>query len=241
VKDRLFPLAVASAFLAMTVLFGFGAREVWRGHDRERDFPRWIEHPGRLHALTLHETLHRLRWRWAVDCEYVVVVDGVEHAATDFDLRDPRFADADEAKAFVEGALGLAGRARWRKVPYGSSGAWALDAPDLPLKVRHSPRDPSVATLTATPPHAASLAWIAMVALGLLCAATGLGTLAMIAAAIRPETPVRSAAEHRRGEEDLPLVPAAVRERYAQRLEGAIAALRSLREHLVAREPAEPR
>lgn len=229
-KDRIVGAVLSLVFLAMCVAFAAGTREVRRHHQRGQDYAQWVEHPGRLRSLELHETLYRLRWRWEVACAYDVLAPGGEVAAGGFDLAHPRFDSADEAKAYVEAALGIAGRARWAKKPYGSADAWALDAAGLALRVRHSPRDPTAATLTATPPPHVALDWVVLAVLAALALATGAGALAMLAAAIRGEPPVRSPRERARGEEDLPLLPPAVRERYASRLQGAIAALEALRE-----------
>lgn len=229
-KDRLLAIALAVAFLAMALLFGVGARESVRSLERDREYPQWIEQAGRLRSVTLHQSLSRLRWRWAVACEYVVVVAGEAHAGATFDLRDPRFAELDEAKAFVESALGLQGRARWEAVRKDGATVWKLDAPDLPIRVRHSPRDPSVATLTATPPPSAALGWVVVIVLGGLAALTSLGTLAMLAAAVRPEAALRTGSERALGDDDLPPVASAVTEGYRARLGETIAAMEALRE-----------
>lgn len=228
-KERLFPLAVALAFLAMTLLFGIGVREALRSLERDREVPQWVAQAGRLRSVTLHQSLYRLRWRWAVACEYVVLAGGEDHVATTFDLRDPRFAGLDEAKAFVEATLGLQGRARWEAVRKDGASVWVLDAPDLPIRVRHSPREPSAATLTATPPPSAALGWAVVIVLGALAAMTGVGTLAMLAAAIHREAWLPVGAERERDENGLPPVSPAVREGYAARLADAIAAMEAMR------------
>lgn len=183
-KDRVIAAVVALLFAGMSVAFGMGAAEVLRQHRQYLDYPRWAEGAGRLRLLEVRESFYRLRWRWSIACEYEFPADGREHVGREFDFHQPRFDRPEQAQRFVEDALGLGGRARWRRVSEDYGVVWRLEAPDVTLRVRYSPRDPALATLTDTPPTTGFFDWVGAGLLALLCIATSLGALALGRAAL---------------------------------------------------------
>lgn len=172
--------AVAGLLLAgMAALFGIGAQVSHGDYLHELDYERWVKSPGRLRMLEVNKTLHRMRWQYVVSCEYEFDFNGSNYIARRFDLKGVVYSTREEAKMAVEAEFGIAGRAQWRQVQHQSADDWALDAPDISLAVRHSPRDPSASTLTAIPPMSAWLSWLVIVVLGALALVTGLGSITM--------------------------------------------------------------
>lgn len=184
-KERLVSAVVGLLFAVMATLFGIGARVAYHDHLDERDYQDWVTSPGRLLTLELNQTLHRMRWQYVVACRYEFDYGGARHVAGRFDLKGVVYPTIEEAKEAIEAELGIAGRARWRKVQHGSSDDWALDAQDITVAVRHSPRDPTSTTLTPTPPMSAWLNWTVILTLGVLALVTGLGSVALAVVTFR--------------------------------------------------------
>ena len=183
---RLLAAGACVAFLAMTAASTLAIRHVHAEAARDRDFADWPSVQGRLLRLELRETLYRRRWNYGVDCEYAFEAEGATHTGTRFAIDRRHFHDADEAKAYVERTLGIAGPANWRAAKSSTPSGWTLEASGLPVKVRHSPRDPTQAVLADTPPMGMLATWALIAVLGLLASATGAGALAMAWATFDP-------------------------------------------------------
>jgi hypothetical protein len=186
-KERVISAAVGLLMAGMAVMFGTGAYVSHGDHLRELDYQSWVNSPGRLRMLELSQTLHRMRWQYVVSCEYEFEFGGVRHIARRFDLKGVIYPTLGEAKASVEAQFGIAGRAQWRQVRHQSADDWALDTDDIAVTVRHSPRDPSSATLTATPPMSTWLNWVIILVLGALALVTGLGSVTMAVISCLPQ------------------------------------------------------
>ena len=177
---------IALAMGGMAALFGYGAYHTHAEHSRYADFGRWVLSPGTLKSMEVGQTLYRMTWHYGVACEYAFVHGGREYAGKTFDLRGTEYHTLDEAKAGIEGALGIAGRARWSKVQRDIADAWVLDTRDIAISVRHSPRDPTASSLTATPPMQGFLDWVVIVVLAVLALVTAIGCAVLAATTFRP-------------------------------------------------------
>jgi hypothetical protein len=186
-NDRLISGAVGLLMAGMAALFSMGACVSYDELRLESDYEHWVKSPGTLRMLEISQTLHRLRWQYTVACEYEFEFNGKHHVARRYDLKGVIYPTREEAKAAVESQLGIAGRARWSRVQQMSSDDWALDARGIAITVRHSPRNPSATTLTATPPMMPWLNWLLIVVLGLLALVTALGCLVMTVFTVRPQ------------------------------------------------------
>lgn len=179
-KERMISAVAGLLMAGMAALFGIGAYHSHGAHLRELDYESWVTTTGRLRELEIHQTLHRMRWQYVVACEYEFEFGGNSHLGRGYDLKGVVFPTREEAKAGIEAELRIAGRARWRQVRHESADDWALDARDIMVTVRHSPRDPSVSTLTATPPMSTVLNWALILVLGALAVVTGLGAITLM-------------------------------------------------------------
>ena len=181
-KDQLLYAGLVLVFAAMAAVFGYGAYSTWAESRRLQDFELWLRAPGILESLQIEPTLYRFQWQYVVASQYSYVVDGTTFTGNLFDLDKPVFKTADQAKTFAESSLGIAHPAPWRAVRRGTLDGWAFQTGKQAVSVRHSPRDPSVSTLTSTPPMAEFLDWVVIVVLSLLALATGLGSIALAGA-----------------------------------------------------------
>lgn len=185
-KERLIKAVIALIMAGMAVLFGMAAWHAHVEHVRHLDFAQWVQSPGTLKRLVLHQTLHRAVWQYDVAVQYSFDFGGGTHTGSVFDLKAPIYPTAAEGKAAVERALAIAPGAQWHREYRGSIETWLLETRDMAVTVRHSPRDPSVSSLTPTPPMSPVLDWVVIVVLCLLCLATALGFLVLAVAACLP-------------------------------------------------------
>ena len=166
---------VALAMAGLAAMFGLWAHASFVEHDRYGDFEHWVRSPGTLQSLELERTSISLLRSYHVVCEYTFVFAGRTYAGTRFTLDYlPSTMSANEAKAQVVSVLGLAEGVRWRAVRRYNQDGWAIDPKDLAVAVRHSTRDPTASTLSATPPMPGILYWILIAVQTLLGGAAAL-------------------------------------------------------------------
>ncbi len=185
-------LALAMAGLA--TMFGLWAYENHVELSRYRDCEHWTQSPGTLKSLELKQGRKGIFRGYYVVCEYTFSFAGQTHAGTNFTLEImPTRRDANEAKAWVESALGMGEPLPWRAVHHGKLAGWAIGAEELAVSVRHSLRDPPTSTLTATPPMPAFAYWILIAGQLLLALAAALASLFTGWASGPPTNPLQDA------------------------------------------------
>ncbi len=154
--------------LGLAAFLAWGAFRVAVDHLRSGDFDQWIDQPGILESLALRTTTGGDSKDFYVECRYRYEVDGRNYLGTTFDHSRPGFASAEHAKAYVGRELDLVGKIVWRREDRQDGVVWVLEPVGLAVTVSRSPRDPSKATLTATPPESSAVTWGAVAVLALL-------------------------------------------------------------------------
>ena len=185
-KQKLLGAALALLLSGMATLLGIGAYRTHAEIGRHGDFADWRQTSGSLVSLEIRQTLYRYHWRHMAVAEYRYAVDERRFSGNVIDLNRPVHDTADEAKAFAEAALGIKPPASWSAVRHDTGEGWTLAVKDMPVVVRYSPHDPTLSTLTGTPPMSKLLSWLVIVVLSLLALAIGLGALAALGAIFFP-------------------------------------------------------
>lgn len=187
-KDIVVGIVLGVICLGLTVLVGFGTREVWRDHDRLRDFEDWTSTTGQLESLTVVETLYRSAWQYRIECEYSYVAEGATRRSTVCDLSQPYFDSPAAAILFIESAIRAQDALGWKAAQRGGLDIWVAAAEGRAVRVRHSIRHPDSATLTDRPPLPSTLSWVVIGVLALLTLLFGLATVAFAIMPFVPES-----------------------------------------------------